>query len=290
MTGFGRATAESDSKKITVEIKTVNNRYLEILPRMPKTLIPLEDKLKKAIGAKINRGRVEVFISLEEQAGEMSDVKVNKDLAKSYYDNLQELKDFLNFDDEKISFSRIFSMPGVITLEKSEEDLEELEGILLAATNEALDQLIAMRLIEGEKMSEDLLARKCYVAGKIIEITERAPLVVAEYRKRLAIRIADLTAEGCVFDEGRLEAEVATFADRASIAEEITRLNSHLQQLENMLQCDDVVGRKLDFLLQELNREINTIGSKANDLTISTIVIDTKAEFEKIREQVQNIE
>ncbi|WP_148137807.1 YicC/YloC family endoribonuclease [Candidatus Formimonas warabiya] len=288
MTGYGRGEAASADKKITVEAKSVNHRFLETVVRMPKQLLPLEERIKKMIQEKITRGRVDVFLSLEETGEKKRLVKVDKELGLAYYNALRELADACNIP-EKFDLVSISTLPGVMTLEDEEDDLEAVWPIVREAVEKAVDCLADMRAVEGQKLAEDLLRRRSGIGNLVARIEERSPLVVQEYRDKLAQRVQDLLAEVQI-DEAKLANEVAFFADRASIAEELVRLNSHLDQMESILASSDSIGRKLDFLGQEMNREINTIGSKANDLTINRFVVEVKSELEKIREQVQNLE
>lgn len=288
MTGFGRAEVQGDTKNFVAEIKSVNHRFSEIVIRMPKFYSPLEDRIRKVIQQKVVRGRIDVFISYEDVGLKNKQLKVDKDLAMDYYKSLKELAEFLDKQGD-ITTMDIAGFPDIIKIEETKEDLEYLWTILQPAVAQATEQLIEMRCVEGDRLKQDLLQRVEVIGEITRNIDARSPNVVDEYKERLNARIKDLLGE-IQIDETRLANEVAFFADRCSITEEIVRLKSHLEQLKESLQVSEPVGRKLDFLVQELYREINTIGSKANDLEIAAMVITAKSEVEKIREQVQNIE
>ncbi len=288
MTGYGRGEHEGNGKRFTVEMKSVNHRYVEVVIRQPKQLAPLEDRARKLLLETVSRGRVDVFVSLEEFGKTAKVVKVDKDLALAYYKALKELATTVD-SPEVIDYSLIPRYPDVITVEQAEDDLEELWLIYQVALEKALKQLMEMREAEGEKLKQDLLKRADNIVAWSAEIFTRAPLVVTEYREKLLQRIQSHLKE-LTLDEARVATEVAFFADRCSIDEELVRLASHFGQLRESLELTEPVGRKLDFLVQEMNREANTIGSKANDLTTTNIVVNIKSELEKIREQVQNIE
>lgn len=288
MTGFGRSVAESDQWKVTVELKSVNNRYLDVAVKMPKQYISLEENIKKTVASYLQRGRVDAFITLEEIGEKNQKLLVDKELALAYYNAIQEIKDITGLKDE-ISLNDVASYYGVLTVEKEESDLEALWLVLNRAICAALENLCEMRRIEGEKLAEDIHNRLEVVRGIKEDIEKRSPAVLKEYREKLLQRMKEILDDVAV-DEEKLLNEVAFFADKADIAEEMARLDSHLLQFQSNMQKDEPVGRKLDFILQEINREINTTGSKANDMSISHLVIEAKSELEKIREQVQNFE
>jgi uncharacterized protein (TIGR00255 family) len=288
MTGYGRGQGQTQGKLITVEMKAVNHRFSEVVIRQPKQVAPLEDRLRKLVLTKINRGRVDVFVTIESYGEEKKVVKVDKELAMAYYNGLKELGDVLSLPKD-INLVHISGYHGVFTLEEPEEDLEDIWVALNQAGQDALTDLVKMRVIEGEKLKEDIRTKLNKISDANNKIEERSPKVVLEYKEKLTSRIHE-SLKNVEVDEARLAMEVAVFADRGSVEEEIVRLNSHLQQMNTTLESDEAIGRKLDFIVQEMNREINTIGSKANDLTITNMVVDVKSEIEKIREQVQNIE
>lgn len=288
MTGYGRAEATGQGISIVVEVKSVNHRFLEISLRMPSVLIPLELEFKKKIGEKVKRGRVEVFIRLESESVATSEAILNLEVARNYFSALQRLKDELGLKDEielktMIGFRDIFSKPA--ETEMNEEALKKIA----AALEEALSMLIKMRQEEGIAIYRDMEQRLDSIKMILGIINTRAPQVVMEYQKRLADRIKELTA-GHALDESRLAQEVALLAEKSDITEEIVRLHSHISQFVALLQSAEAEGKKIDFLLQEMNREINTIGSKSNDAEIARQVIEAKSELSKLREQAQNIE
>lgn len=288
MTGYGRGESSVLGKKISVEAKSVNHRFLEIVVRMPKQLFPLEERIKKVVQEKITRGRVDIFLTLEETGEKKRLVKVDKELGLAYYNALRELAEACKIP-EKFDLVNLSQMPGVFNVEDEEDDLETVWPAVQEAVEKAVHGIADMRKTEGQKLEQDLIKRSRIISDHVVLIEERSPLVVLEYRDKLTQRVQELLGEVEV-DGSKLVNEVAFFADRASIAEELVRLRSHLAQMGDILQSGDAIGRKLDFLVQEMNREINTIGSKANDLTINRYVVEVKSELEKIREQIQNLE
>ena len=289
MTGFGRGENTDDLHSFSVEIKSVNHRYNDIIVRMPKHISYLEEKIKKHIKQKIARGRVEVYIKLEYIDEETMDVKVNIPLAKVYKTAIEELINELNIKDD-IMLSHMMNFPELIKSERKELDEDIIWNCLFVALDLALENLLSMRREEGIALKEDMEAQIANINGKILEIEKRAPIVVNDYKDRLHDRINELLDDNYEVDEDRLNQEVAIFAEKSDINEEIVRLKSHIQQFKLSLNENMPVGRKLDFIVQEINREINTIGSKANDLKITNYVVDIKSELEKIREQIQNVE
>lgn len=289
MTGFGRAISEEDtSRSFTIEIKTVNHRYFDLNVRMPRNLISLESKFRETINSKISRGKVDVFVTQNSYENEDREIRFNEEIADSYFECLKTIKNRYEVRDD-ISVSLIAKFPDVINMEKKEEDLEEIWKELQKPLVKAVEGLVEMREREGKKLYEDIII-KCNTIKELVDkLEERSPNIVKEHKEKLENRIDELL-ENSSIDENRLAAEVALFADKASIDEEIVRLNSHVVQLKETLEKNDPVGRKLDFIVQEMNREANTIASKANDLEIINLVINVKNLIEKIREQVQNIE
>ncbi len=289
MTGFGRGEAKDSERHFIVEIKSVNHRYNDIVVRMPKRLTYLEEQLKELVKDEIKRGRVEIYITLENTGQTDTKISLNVSLVQQYYDALHEIKEkFLVQDD--ISVSLLSKFPDVLQVEAREENEDEIWRCLKIATLKGLEMLIKMRLAEGEKLAEDILSKCSYITSIVSKIEVRAPQVVVEYRLKLKERLNDLIDESIQVDENRINMEVVMFADKSSIDEEIVRLKSHINQLKRACAEQNPVGRKLDFLIQEMNREINTIGSKASDLEVINYVVEIKSELEKIREQVQNIE
>lgn len=289
MTGFGRGDSQLGDKYFQVELKSVNHRYTDISIKLPKKFTYLEENIRKIIKTHIQRGRVEVYITYQ-NIGE-SDVKINVDmaLAEEYLEALLKIRNNLGVNDD-ITTSLIARYPDIINVEKKEENEEELWQCLEKSLNIAINQLTSMRKEEGSKLKSDLINRLNKTRKFVEEVKERSPIIVQEYRQKLKERIKEISSEEFLLDDSRLAAEVALFADKSNITEEVVRLYSHIEQFKNILNDDDIIGRKLDFLLQEMNREVNTIGSKANDLNISNLVINIKSELEKMREQVQNIE
>jgi uncharacterized protein (TIGR00255 family) len=288
MTGFGRGSSEKDGKSFTIEIKSVNHRYFETNIRMPRVLIAFEDKIRKIIGEKVKRGKLDVFVTQGNYDKEDVEAYLNEKLAESYMNCFRILKDKYNLRDD-ISVVQIARLPEVVTLKQKEEDVSEAFEQIEQSLTEALEALLFMREREGEKLLEDVTSKCDFINGLVEKVQERAPFVVCEYKEKLTQRLNALHKE-VEFDENRVAMEVAIFADKAGIDEEIVRLNSHIVQMKETLILDEPIGRKLDFIIQEMNRETNTIASKANDLEILNTVITMKSEIEKIREQIQNIE
>jgi len=290
MTGYGQAMVVLDNLQINVEMKSVNHRFKEIAIRMPREFLSLEEPIKKRIGQYVKRGKVDLFITTEQTNEGSNKVHINWSLAGDYYRAYQEITDRFSFSGAALSPVDLMRMPEVLRLEEPLEELERYQDLILQTVDSACQQFLHMRQFEGQYLQEDLTMRIQLITRLVDEIRERSPLVVQHYKERLVSRIKDFLADNGEIDESRLLTEVAVFAEKANIDEELTRLSSHCEQFLTTLNSADSVGRKLDFLVQEMNREINTIGSKANDLGISQRVVDLKAELEKIKEQVQNIE
>ena len=288
MTGFGRAVAETDGYVITVEIKSVNHRYFEFSSRIPRQYGFLDDKLKSYINSRVSRGKAECYVSIDALNTEAAQVVVNNTLASAYVSALKELSK--NYDlKEDFGASTVARFQDVLVVKKADEDEEKIWSYVKSVTDTALDKFIAMRTVEGEKMKNDISSRADYILSCVEYIEKRSPETVKEYNDKLVERVHDLIGDVSL-DEGRVIQEVAIYADKVAVAEETVRLRSHLDQLKAFINADEPVGRKMDFLVQEINRETNTIGSKANDVDIARKVVDIKAEVEKIREQIQNIE
>lgn len=288
MTGYGRGEAEGFGRRFLVEMRSVNHRYSEIAIRLPRQFNMFEDQIRQRIQASISRGRVDVYITVEDNGTSRRKVIVDKELALTYYNSLRELVAEFGFHDD-LGVSILTRVPDIFSIEEEETPAEDLWNACEEAVVGSLNGLVAMRQVEGEKLKTDVLNRLASIEQMVKEIEVRAPQVVEEYRDKLNRRLTELMS-GHEVEEVRLIQEVAIFADRGSIAEEITRLYSHLTQFAGNLQQSGPIGRKLDFLVQEMNREINTIGSKTGDLFITNCVVDVKSEIEKIREQIQNIE
>lgn len=288
MTGFGRAVAETDGYVITVEIKSVNHRYFEFSSRIPRQYGFLDDKLKSYINSRVSRGKVECYVAIDALNTEAAHVVVNNTLASAYVSALKELSK--NYDlKEDFGASTVARFQDVLVVKKADEDEEKIWSYVKSVTDAALDKFIAMRTVEGAKMKNDISSRADYILSCVEYIEKRSPETVKEYNDKLVERVHDLIGDVSL-DEGRVIQEVAIYADKVAVAEETVRLRSHLDQLKAFINADEPVGRKMDFLVQEINRETNTIGSKANDVDIARKVVDIKAEVEKIREQIQNIE
>ncbi len=289
MTGFGRGDSQVGSRYFQVELKSVNHRYLDIVTRLPRMFTGLEENIRNLIKSYLKRGRIEVYVTYE-NVGD-SDVKVDIDmpLAEEYLDSLLNMEENLKIQSG-ITTSLIANFPDVVKITKKEENEEEIWQCLQGALNCALVKLVEMRENEGNKLRIDMLERLDKIRDPLKQIKDRSPIIVQEYKQKLMDRVKEILDGQFDMDDSRIAMEVALFADRSDITEEVVRLYSHIEQFTKILEEDDAVGRKLDFLLQEMNREINTIGSKANDLVIANLVIDIKSGLEKIREQVQNIE
>ena len=290
MTGFGRSEYSDGKRNITVEIKTVNHRYSDISVKMPRRYGFAEDKVKNIVKSRLRRGKIDVSIMVENITENDINIKLNEPIARQYYENLKTLQSTFELCGD-ISLRLLATMPDVMKAIPDVDDEEEITGAILIPVEEAAANLENMRTIEGEKLAEDLLIKGENIKTLLDKIAERAPLVVVDYTAKLRERIAELLAGSAVVPEDRILTEAAIFADKCAIDEEITRLNSHLLQLKKIIGSDnEAEGKKLDFLVQEMNREANTIGSKANDITITNYMLEIKSEIEKIREQVQNIE
>ena len=289
MTGFGRGENQDGIHNFNVEIKTVNHRYNDIVVRMPKHLNYLEENIKSLIKEKISRGRVEVYVGLEYIDESNLNIVVDMPLARAYKSELDRIINELNIRDE-VKLSHMLALPEIIKKERKEIEEDIVWECLKISLETALDNLIDMRIKEGLMLKKDMESKISKIGENLIEIENRSPLVVIEYKEKLKARIDELLDGDLDIDEDRLNSEIAFFADKADINEEIVRLKSHSNQFLNSLNENEPVGRKLDFILQEMNREINTIGSKSEDLIISNCVVNIKSELEKTREQVQNVE
>ena len=290
MTGFGRSEYSDGKRNIICEIRSVNHRYSDITVKMPRRYSFAEDKIKQTVKEKLVRGKVDVSINVENLTENDVVIKLNQLAAGQYYDNLKELKEQFGLSGE-IDLSLMAGMPDVLKAVPDVDDEDELTKAILVPVAEASANLEKMRAIEGARLAEDLINKGELIKGILDQIEERSPLVVKDYMEKLRARITDLLDGAVEVPEDRIHTDAAIFADKCAIDEEITRLNSHLLQLKSILTGpESTVGKKLDFLVQEMNREANTIGSKANDITITNHMLNIKSEIEKIREQVQNIE
>ena len=288
MTGYGRSQTTVDGMDITVELKSVNHRYYEYSSRLPRTYGFLDDKIKAYLQGRIARGKVDVYVSIDTVDAPGSEVTVNYALAEGYLRALRELSERFSLRDD-IGVTALTRYPDILTVRKAAEDENAIWDAVRMILDEALNRFIAMREQEGERLREDILARRETILHAVEFVEERSPQTVREHMEKVEARMRELLGTVTV-DEQRLLTEAALFADKIAVAEETVRLRSHLDQLEHMLDSGDAVGRKLDFLVQEINREANTIGSKAQDVELNRVVVDNKAEIEKIREQSQNNE
>lgn len=291
MTGYGRGEGVYDGVSITIELRSVNNRYLDCNVKMPRSYIFAEDALKERIQSKVARGKVDVFVNIVHTGGEALSVTVNEELAKGYIDALWRLYELGNGENVKKDYSAmdLARFPDVLMVEKQEEDLDSVKAQLLDVLDRAVEDFNDMRAREGQKLAEDILSRANTIESLTAIVEAQSPKTVSEYRAKLEAKMQEVL-QNVQIDQNRLLTEAAIFADKVAVDEETVRLHSHLSQLREMLSQGGAVGRKLDFLIQEFNREANTIGSKCSDIEITKTVVDIKAEIEKIREQIQNIE
>ena len=288
MTGYGKGEARQEEVTVTVEIKTVNHRYADISVRLPRTFLSHENGVRKQVGKALGRGKIDVFVNYELASGAQAVPTVNRDLAASYHGLFVDLAREFDLNDQ-ITVSHIINQKDVVQVKEAEIDEAVLGVCLGQATAMALEQLIVMRLAEGEETRKDLEERLNAAEKMLVQILTRAPQVPLEWQEKLTERLARLQ-QGIEFDPQRVAQEIAVFADRCDISEEVARFKSHLVQFRTLFDDDEPVGRRMDFLVQELNREVNTMGSKSNDAELTSHVVALKAEFEKVREQVQNVE
>ena len=288
MTGYGRAEQERSGRDITVEIKSVNSRYFEYTSRMPRSFAFLDDKLKKLVNATISRGKTELALTVVNIGAPEASISVNLDLAKGYLDAIGEMSSALGVEND-VTAGTLTRFSDIFTTRKAETDEEQLWADVKAVAEAAVENFVAMRAAEGEKLRADILSRLVYLEQAVGEIEQTSAERVQKYTEKLYAKLKALL-EDTNIDEARILTEAAIFADKTAVDEETVRLRSHIAQYRSILELDEPVGRKLDFLTQELNRETNTIGSKCQDLDITRTVVDMKAEIEKIREQIQNLE
>ena len=288
MTGFGRAEAEKYGHKITIELKSVNHRFLDLNIRMPRFMMFLEDGVRQTLKSRLARGRVEVFINHEATAEGQKSVKLDMSVAKGYLAAARELSSELDVEND-LTASMLLRMPDVIDLNEAEQNEEQLREVTLLALNSAIDKLIEARFAEGQRITADILIRVEKLETIRDRIEKREPIVVEEYKERLKAKLEEYLSDTELYIN-RFNQEILYFTDKASITEELVRLKSHFEQIKVLLNRKNETGRDLDFLIQEFNREFNTIGSKASDTAITKDVLEAKAEVERIREQVQNIE
>ncbi len=288
MTGYGRATETLHGREITVELRSVNNRYLDCTVKLPRSFSFAEEAVKQMVKASVSRGKVDVFVSVVTQAAEDVQVSLNVPVLEGYLKAMRAMVETYGVRDE-ITTAALSRLPEVFLVEKPEADQEELKADLLAVVEMALAAYDTMRTVEGGALKADLRSRKAMILSLVEQVEAGNPQTVADYRARLEAKMREVL-ENTAIDESRILTEAAIFADKVAVDEETVRLRSHLSQMEEMLTTGGATGRKLDFLLQEMNREANTIGSKCTDVRLARVVVDIKAELEKIREQTQNIE
>ena len=289
MTSFGRAQSEEGKDScFSIEMKSVNHRYLDINIRMPRMMLALEEKIRNIISKKLNRGKVDVFINYKNYRNDIGKATLNIELAKNYYECLKQIQKELNVIDD-ISATKIARFPDVINIEEHEENLDNIFNEISPLIESALNLMEEMRSKEGEKLKEDILSKLQIIDTYVEEIKKVADSIPKNYKKKLEERLSELLS-GVDIDESRIALEVAILSDKAAVDEEITRLKSHLSQMRSTLDLNEPIGRKLDFIIQEMNREANTIASKSTDIDMTNKVIEVKNAIEKIREQVQNIE
>lgn len=288
MTGFGKGTCAVDGREMTVELKSVNNRFLDISMRLPRSLGQLEEPFRRALQQRLSRGHIDVFVNYRNTRSDARAVRLDTPLMEAYVQQARKAAEALSLTDD-LTLSRVLSLPDVMEIVPADEDEEALLSLGEQAVNLAIDALLKMRLGEGERLKQDLHSRIERMEEYAAAVEKRAPGVAEDYRKKLTERIEEMVKDTEV-DRSRLATEIALFADRAAIDEEIVRLKSHLVHFNELLEVQEPAGRKMDFLIQEMNRECNTIGSKANDAALTDLVLLCKAEIEKLREQIQNIE
>jgi len=288
MTGYGAAEEIIDGRDIRVEIKSVNHRYFEFTAKVPRAYGYVEDNMKRLASESISRGKVEAGVTIQNVEGPSEKVTLNRELAASYVEALRSVAGELGVRDD-ITLSTVARLPDVFTVTKAEDDEEEVWRDVKTVADKAVAAFVEMRETEGEKMKADLLSRCDFIIGCVEKVEERSPQTVVEYREKLYARMCEVLQDTKA-DEARILTEAAIYADKVAVAEETVRLRSHIDQFRSILEMAEPVGRKLDFLVQEINREANTIGSKACDVQLARVVVDMKSEIEKIREQIQNIE
>ena len=294
MTGYGRAQRLSDGRDVLVEIRAVNHRYYEFSARLPRTCMYLEEKLKSFLNGKIARGKVEVSVTITRPDGKDAQIAVNRSVAEGYVNALRMLNEEMGENgglwlSDDITLSSLLRLPDVFTVTKEQDDENAVWAVVSEAAAEALESFLSMRKAEGERLANDLLGKLSGLEAMLEKIEAIEPGVAESYRQKLLAKLTELLGDTNI-DEQRILTETAIFAEKTAIDEETVRLHSHIAQFRTLIASDEPVGRKLDFLVQEMNREVNTIGSKAQDLSITRLVVDMKSEIEKIREQIQNIE
>lgn len=288
MTGYGRTQKILNGRDILVEIRSVNHRYYEYSSRVPRTYSYIDEKLKVLLKQKVSRGKIDVNVSINNIEGRDTEIAINKGVAEGYINALRSVAEELNLEDD-IKLSKLIKLPDIFNVQKTPDDEEQVWNDVAEVAGEAIDKFVAMREKEGEKLRTDVLEKTALILEMVGKVEELSPQTTENYRKRLYQKISELL-ESKDIDNQRILTETAVFAEKIAVDEETVRLRSHISQLTDLLDTGDAIGRKLDFIVQEMNREVNTIGSKAQDLNITKLVVDMKAELEKIREQIQNIE
>lgn len=288
MTGYGRTQKILNGRDILVEIRSVNHRYYEYSSRVPRTYSYIDEKLKALLKQKVSRGKIDVNVSINNIEGRDTEIAINKGVAEGYINALRSVAEELNLEDD-IKLSKLIKLPDIFNVQKTPDDEEQVWNDVAEVAGEAIDKFVAMREKEGEKLRSDVLEKTALILEMVGKVEELSPQTTENYRKRLYQKISELL-ESKDIDNQRILTETAVFAEKIAVDEETVRLRSHISQLTDLLDTGDAIGRKLDFIVQEMNREVNTIGSKAQDLNITKLVVNMKAELEKIREQIQNIE
>lgn len=289
MTGYGTSTFQYDSTSITVEIRSINHRFLDIIPKYPKTFLYLEDKIKKRVKSFFQRGRIELHIEIEGKNFVNKSIVTDWDLLDQLVQQIRDAQKRYNLSED-IPVSYMTNLPDIISVQENEEKPSELQEMVLACIDEACEQVLTMRIEEGKNLLEDIVKRIASVRSMVTLLEERREAVIVEYRKRVQERITDFVDGMMNLEQSRIYQEIAILAEKGDITEEITRLHSHIEQIDELCRSREPIGRKLDFIIQEMNREVNTIGSKSTDTKIGELTVSLKSEIEKIKEQVQNIE
>lgn len=288
MTGYGRSQKILNGRDILVEIRSVNHRYYEYSSRVPRTFSYIDEKLKGLLKTGISRGKVEVAVTINNIEGKDSEIAINKGVAEGYVNALRSVSKELGLEDD-LSLSKLIKLPDIFNIQKTPDDEEQVWNDVSEVTKEALERFVEMRKVEGERLRNDVIQKADAILEMVGRVEKLSPQTVENYRNRLYKKLSEILEDKNI-DEQRILTEAAVFSEKIAVDEETVRLRSHISQLKTMLDADEAVGRKLDFIVQEMNREVNTIGSKAQDLNVTKIVVDMKAEIEKIREQIQNIE
>ncbi|MBQ1518361.1 MAG: YicC family protein [Ruminococcus sp.] len=288
MTGYGRTQKILNGRDILVEIRSVNHRYYEYSSRIPRTYNYIDEKLKALLKNSISRGKVEASVTINNIEGKDTEIAINKGVAEGYITALRSISDEFGLKDD-LALSKLIKLPDIFTVQKTPDDEEQVWNDVAEVAREAVAKFVEMRSTEGERLKKDITEKADGILRMVMEVERLSPITVENYRNRLYKKLSEVL-ENKDIDEQRILTEAAVFSEKIAVDEETVRLRSHISQLKNMLDSDEAIGRKLDFIVQEMNREVNTIGSKAQDLNITKIVVDMKAEIEKIREQIQNIE